>query len=304
MLYDESERQKTIYYLPRNRMKSKTGLHLSKAIEGFMLTCQARHLSEHTIADYRRTLRKFISHVGDQPINKITIQNVEAFLACQPGKQKTILNYHIGLSALWTWALRENYVDRHIIRLIHRPDPQQVVIQPFSKVEIKAMLSSVKRNQDRDRSLIMFLLDTGLRASELIGLKLSDIDLVARRIKVLGKGNKERLIPFSPRTASTIFRYISSLDAVPETKIYPYTRNSLADLVRAIGDRAGVAGSHPHRFRHTFAVNYLKNGGDPFTLQDILGHTTMEMVKVYLHLAQVDIDLAHKRASPVEGWEL
>ncbi len=301
-MYDKTARP--IYYMPRATMKSKTGILLSKAIEGFTLSCQARRLSPHTIADYTRTLNRFLQHIGDQPIAEIGISQVEAFLANQPGREKTILNRHIGLSALWTWAMRENYVNRHIIRLIRRPDPQKVVIEPFSKTEVKAMLSSVKRNENRDRSLIMLLLDTGLRASELIGLKLSDIDLVARRIKVLGKGNKERLIPFSPRTASALFRHISSLDTGPETKIYPYTRNSLADLVRAIGNRAGLKGAHPHRFRHTFAINYLKNGGDPFTLQDILGHTTMEMVKVYLHIAQVDIDTVHKRASPVEGWEL
>ena len=126
-----------------------------------------------------------------------------------------------------------------------------------------------------------------------------DIDQVNRRLKVLGKGNKERLLPFSPRTGSALFRHLAGSEGKP----FPFTRNSLAHLVQRIGQRAGIS-ANPHCFRHTFAIMYLRNGGDPYTLQEILGHSSMEMVKRYIALAQVDIDAAHRRASPVEGWAL
>jgi site-specific recombinase XerD len=86
----------------------------------------------------------------------------------------------------------------------------------------------------------------------------------------------------------------------------PFTmgRTGLAQYLRRLGKRAGVDDTHPHRFRHTFAITFLRNGGDPYSLQAILGHTTMDMVKTYLNIAQVDLDAAHKRASPVEGWKL
>lgn len=294
-----------IYFLKRERTAMR-GIQLSRAIDGFLLACEARRLSEHTIVDYRRTLLRFLEHVGDCNVQTVTSNQISAFLAAHKQfKAKTILNYHIGLSALWTWLIRENYTEHHIMRQVEKPRPQKIAVVPFTDVEVRAMLASVRRNEERDRSMILLLLDTGVRSSELIGLAMKDIDLVARRVKVLGKGNKERLIPFSSRTASAIFRYTATLSEVlPETFLYPYTRNSLADLVKNIGIRAGVKKAHPHRFRHTFAVTYLRNGGDPFTLQEILGHTTMEMVRVYLHLAQVDIESAHRRASPVEGWKL
>jgi site-specific recombinase XerD len=110
-----------------------------------------------------------------------------------------------------------------------------------------------------------------------------------------------RIIPISTKTASALFKIISHSDTE-----YPLgiTRTRLAHLLNEIGTRAGVASVHPHRFRHTFAVFYLRNGGDVFSLQSILGHSSMEIVKRYLTLAQVDLDKAHQRASPVVNMRL
>jgi integrase/recombinase XerD len=80
--------------------------------------------------------------------------------------------------------------------------------------------------------------------------------------------------------------------------------SGLLQLIRRLGDRAGVNHAHPHRFRHTFAINFLRNGGNAFVLQMLLGHSTMEMVKRYLALAQADAQATHRRASPVANWRL
>lgn len=276
-----------------------TGLDLSKAIEGFLPACRGRRLSPNTLIDYSKTLDRFLTIAGDVPLMTITPAQISAFLAAQAFNAKTVLNYHIGLSALWTWAIREDYVECHVLRLVEKPRPQLVAVVPFTGTDVKTMLASVKAHKDRNRALLLVLLDTGLRASELSGLQRDDIDLVNRCLKVLGKSNKERLLPFSPRTGSALFRYLAGSEGKP----FPFTRKSLAHLVQRIGKRAGIS-ANPHRFGHTFAIMYLRNGGDPYTLQEILGHSSMEMVQRYIALAQEDIDAAHRRASPVEGWPL
>ena len=81
-----------------------------------------------------------------------------------------------------------------------------------------------------------------------------------------------------------------------------YNRQALLQLINGIGKRAGVPDAHPHRYRHTFVINCLRSGGDPYTLQALLGHETMETVQIYLQIAQADLYSTHDRASPVENW--
>jgi site-specific recombinase XerD len=138
-----------------------------------------------------------------------------------------------------------------------------------------------------------------------------NLDLRNRGLQVIGKGDKERYIPFSARTGKSLFRYLTLR---PQDALYqnvflgkaglPLDRTEILHMLNALGKRAGVQDCHPHRFRHTFAVNYLRNGGDPYTLQIILGHSTMEMVQRYLRLSQIDFDTKHRLASPVENMRL
>ena len=159
--------------------------------------------------------------------------------------------------------------------------------------------------------MILLMLDTGMRASELCGLRIHHVDLKNHRLRVFGKGSKERMLPLSPTTAMALWKYLATRrEAAMDERLFvsrrgrPYNRNALRQLIASLGDSAGVGDAHPHRFRHTFAINYLRNGADAYTLQMLLGHSTMEMVKTYLQLAHADAAKAHRRASPVANWDL
>lgn len=306
-------------------------LKLSQALLGYDLYAKARHLSDHTILDYQNTFTRFQTWLGDQdPIMAdITQEMVCQFMADQKRvSNKTLLNYHVGLSALWTWALGEGIVEDHVIHRVPRPKPEKRSVVPFEEHEIKAMLSALGRsrvyqrqgyrasdhslpNAERNRAIILLLLDTGIRASELCGAVISDINLRNRNLRVFGKGAIERTIPFSATTGQAIWRYLSTREGY--TLADPLFVNSMGrsldrtqlfHLLDTIADRAQVQDCNVHKFRHTFAINYLRNGGNPYSLQVMLGHSAMDMVKRYLKIADADLERFHRRASPVDNWRL
>ena len=308
-----------------------TNIAYSKCVDGYKFSIYARHLSERTIESYEVVLRRFGEFLGgDPPLNEITPDQIRQFLTSfTKVTNKTLLNYHIILSSMWHWAVGEQLAEKNIIRGIEAPKPEKREIQPYAEDDVKAMMNSLGKSKtytrpgkalsdhslrtgDRNRAILLLMVDTGLRASELCNLRVQDVDQKHNRIFVMGKGSKERSLPFSARTGQAIWRYFAALTAErkPDEPAFvtvygrPFDRKQLRKLVVNIGNRAGVQNAHPHRFRHTFAIQYLRNGGDPYTLQRMLGHSTMEMVRIYLQLAQVDLDTAHRRASPVDGWRL
>lgn len=296
---------------------------LSDAIDGYLLDAKSRRLSLNTLRDYGNTFHKFVLLMGSTAeFEAITIPDIRNFLASYPDvKSKTIRNYHCALSALWQWAKLEGIVPANIIRDVKVPRADSRVIVPFTPAEIRAMLNvSVKAtgvyngrevkyklaNATRNKAIVLLMLDTGVRASELCNARIKDCDLQASRIKVFGKGRKERIIEFSAITGKSIWRYLAERrDHTEDDWLFladegrQMRLNTLRLLIGRIGERAGVKGAHPHRWRHTFAVMALVNGMDAFTLQTSLGHSSMDMVRRYLNVAQVDTGRIQRKASPV-----
>ncbi len=305
-------------------------LKLSQALQGFFLTQQARRLSSHTINDYSVTLTRFKSYLEkDYFVEDITSKHVENFLAQQTHlSKKTLLNYYTGLAAFYTWAVKEHVASRHIVRDVDPPKPEIREVVPYSEGEVRAMLNALHRSKrfatkgkkvqdrglphpERNRAIILLLLDTGIRAEELCTIKIGSLDKRNQRIRVFGKGAKERYVIFSARTHQAIWRYLMTREDAKDSDYLfvtelgrQITRDRLLDILQNIGARAAVSSVTVHRFRHTFAIQYLRNRGDPYTLQRMLGHSTLEMIKRYLAIAQTDVEAAHRLASPVENWTL
>jgi site-specific recombinase XerD len=207
----------------------KKTILLPQAIAGYELYFQARHLSTHTYQDYFNTYRKFTDYLAtDPPIDQITQHDIEGFLAEQDElSNKTLLNYHTGLSALWSWCVQEDLVTTHILQKVERPKPEKRVIKPYSEADVCLMLNSLDRSRtyvrpnnpevshalpqaERNRAMIFLLLDTGLRATELCELHINQVDLRNRHVIVMGKGSKERSIPFCARTAQALWKYLAA----------------------------------------------------------------------------------------------
>ena len=326
----------------------KSAITLAQACDGLVRYKSAVGMSPNTVRNYRVTFAKLQAFVKDDPpFPAITRDQLISFFAylrdeyiSEPDgianrgqiklSAKTILNIHTDLSALWNWGVEEGYVKTNLVRTIQPPDAKPRVVETLSKDDLEKLLGACaitrswksrdykpqeRPTADRDRAIVLTLVDTGLRASELCGIKISDVNLNANSIKVLGKGNKERLVYFGKRTSKALWKVLTPrlkeagqdefvFTVGPDDDQRPMTRDVLRRLLARIGQRAGVADVYPHRFRHTFAITYLRNGSDLFTLQELLGHSDMAMVKRYAHIAQTDCAVAHQKASPVDNWRL
>ena len=297
---------------------------LSKAIEGFLLARAADGYSPATLEQYRWAL-KMLLEMGDKPLKQIDIAHLRNFMASvqqKPGLSATSV-FHVwkAIRAFYKWTSAEGLSDRPD-KLLSKPKAAYREIKPFSKEEIQALLKAAERTKPsegrrksftmrrltalRDIAIILLLLDTGIRASELCRLTGNDIDLQNGLVTIhpcrSGVKSRPRIIPIGQITRKAIWRYQSHTEC--GEKVFGLNRNGLLQLLRSLGERAGVNNVHPHRFRHTFAIQYLRNGGDVFTLQRLLGHNSLQMVKHYLNLADTDTQSAHRRASPVDRWRL
>jgi integrase/recombinase XerD len=332
-------------------------IKFSQALEGYFLDARARQLSPKTIEDYQNGFRHFREYLKtqdtpDPELSAITADDIRYFLAYlraesispdgiapRPARKlskKSVANIHVALSSLWTWAMREGFVAEHVVRMVSPPKPEKPAIKPFSQTDVEAMLEACQysrpykrpgkakcRNErptaQRDRAIILLLLDTGIRASEAVenptlgttGLLVRDVDRRNSRIKVWGKGSRERIIPVSTRTMKAIWRYLLERpDAQLDDPLFigyrggAFTTSGLGQLIKRLGEKAGVQNAHPHRFRHTFATNMLRNGANALQLKHMLGHSSMKMVQRYVEIANCDVEQAHRRASPVSNWRL
>ncbi len=325
-----------------------TSILLSKAIDGFLTFKVAEGLSKRTIESYGHTLRHWQDHVGDQKISQIRTSDLVAFLAwmrtdyeprrwngnTEPLSAKSLRNVYISLRAFFSWLEKEFGIENPV-KSIPPPKYPQQVIQTFSKEDIEKLIKSClyskeahpynrrsfvmrRPSANRDQALIMFLLDTGLRATELCSLLVGDVDLKTGQVNIRhgvtggAKGGKGRVTYLGKTSKKALWRYLANREDGDDleaplflnNRSRPFNRNSLRILIRRLGERAEIPHVHPHKFRHTFAITYLRSGGDVFTLQLLLGHSSLDMVRHYAQIAQSDVATAHRKASPVDNWRL
>jgi len=324
------------------------GFLLAKAIEGFLQFKTAEALSPRTIESYKKHLEQWLDYAGDVKVSRLTTANVRAYLAymftefvprriaggTQPLKPKSIRNIWITLSSFFTWASTEFNIPSPM-KAIPAPKFETAPVEPFTREQVESLLKACdycdeaktenrkhfvmrRATSYRDRAIIVMLLDTGLRASELCALTISDVDMKSGKVTLKhgseggAKGGKGRTVRAGKSARRTLWRYLAGREDAddPRAPLFVaknsryFNRDSLRQVIAALGQKAKVPKCHPHRFRHTFAITYLRSGGDVFTLQELMGHSTLEMVQHYARLAERDVDEVHKRASPADNWRL
>lgn len=234
----------------------------------------------------------------------------------RPVRPRTVQTYQGHLRTFFRWVIREGALGVSPMDRIDSPPCRNDQIQPFSAEHINALLSAARRTQNpaRDETIVWMLYDTGIRASELCGLKRRNLDINAKKVTVLGKGNKTRSVYFGRRLARSLWQYLGQTEWDPDEPLFcaersrdkgaPLHRFGLRDLIERLGKAAGVTGVRCscHTFRHTHALEYLRCGGSVEGLRERLGHENIRQTLKYVALAEADM-ANQRRFSPGDQFK-
>lgn len=262
-----------------------------------------RHLraegrSERTITIYSQAIRFFAAWLqgqGREPLlEEFTRAAIREWLAqlADVNEASTVKTRHRGLFRFCGWLVDEGELEGNPMRALSPPTPTSMPVPVLSDEELAALLKACSGRgfaDRRDEAMIRMLLDCGVRVSELVGLEVPDLDLDQGMGLVRGKGRKVRPVYFGARTARAVDRYLrirgghrwAHLDAVFLTQRGAMSTDGARERVRVRGCKAGIADLYPHRFRHTFAHDFLMSGGQERDLKRLAGWSSDVMLERY-----------------------
>lgn len=238
------------------------------------------------------------------------------FAETRPGKlaAETIRGCVRTLKAFASWLYEEGYTDWNVLQRYRLPRAQKKEPVWLTQEEMERVLAVFDRKTTmgaRDYAIVVTFLDTGLRCRELCGLELANADLDVGELKVLGKGNKERTVPVGVRAVRALRRYRDHFRPPIEAPQFffsvdgrPLSVHAVQCVVLKAKQKTGIARLHPHLLRHTFAIHYLMAGGDVFSLQKILGHSTLEVTRMYVNMVSSQVKEKHRLYSPMDNLPL
>ena len=272
---------------------------LSAAIEEFILDQRVKGNSRKTLIYYEQNLATFRVFLGERSLDDITLSDCRLYYDYIAGKNILSISVQSNIRAVraflkWCWI--NEYMSSDLCRRFRLPKAKQTVIDVLTDEEIQkiyAFYSGDTFHQRRNLAMFALMLDSGLRLGEVVSARRDKLRLNDFALIVLGKGNKERTVGYGENTAAILRRYLELcppaealfLKTDEDGNFLPITEHTVRDVFKVLKKYSGVPRIHPHLLRHTFATRYLQNGGNLMTLQMLLGHTSLEMVKHYLHLA-------------------
>jgi integrase/recombinase XerD len=269
-------------------------------VEGFLALIAARR-SPRTVEAYRRDLTVLGAYLG-KPIAGATLEELERYTA-----QLRADGLSAATIARRTAAARSFYKHQQLlgartdnpaagIKLPRRAKPLPKTLSPGEAERLIAAAAGTQPRALRDQALVELLYGAGLRVSECVGLEKAGIDLDDRLVRVIGKGDKERVVPIGRHAAESLRRYLSRgrpfLDRRHRPELFlnarggPLTRAGAFLILRTLAEKAGLDPQrvHPHLLRHSFATHLLEGGADLRSVQEMLGHADLSTTELYTHV--------------------
>lgn len=283
----------------------------TEAVHEFLLDGKLRGNSRATQEHYVRCLTYFERFTGVQNVEDITLHTCKSFtgqLMDRGLSSVSIQTYVRSARAFLHWLYENEYHPSNLSAKYRLPKAQRKVIDVLTPEEINQLVNCFDTSRFHDlRNLCMCLLmlDSGLRLGEVISLRADRLHLKERYAIVDGKCNKQRYIPLGEFGAGYYARYLHIRPNAPtficQIDGKPLNVGTMHDFSADLKHKSGIPRIHPHLLRHTFATRYLENGGNIYDLQLILGHTSLEMVKRYLHLSTMGACRTFNLYSPLDN---
>lgn len=267
--------------------------------------------SKETVIQYERVVYQLCDMVNKE-LNTITSEDVKYFLVMYKQinhvSDATMESKRLYLSSVFSYLYRNKKISDNPMDTIDPISYTFKVKTPISEEEVEQIVISCQNNK-RDIAIVFFLLSTGVRVSELCGIKLSDVNFESKRALVLGKRSKERFVYFDSRTKVRLMNYITNdrpdirfeggkmiypsgapLIASKGAGYHPINKNAVEAIIKRIGRESGVERIHPHLFRATYATNLLRKGVDIHVIAKLMGHAKIETTSTYILLSDTEME--------------
>lgn len=288
------------------------------ALRLFSLRNRSQNIAAGTQELYEQHLtafREWGKQNGDRRPAEIGAADLRAFIESRQakGNKPTTVDCSFRiLRTFWTFLLRDGLIIANPMDKVERPRRERRFIKPFTPEQFKLLLEAIDTRDAlgyRDYALTVFLADTGLRISEALSLKLTDVDWAIGSVLVLGKGRKERRVAFGQTARKALMGWIRRRGVIEGSEWFwvnrmggKMERRNYAQRLKGHTRKAGIAADHlgAHACRHFFALSFLRNGGGVMELQKLLGHASLDMVRNYVNMTDDDALNAHRCASPLD----
>lgn len=272
---------------------------IRECIDDFLIEQQVRGNSPKTQKHYFRCLGLFerFQSPKNPDISAVSVSDCKAYyihLSNRNVSSVTVQTYIRALRAFLSWCYLEGYISENIPKKFRLPKAQKKKIDILTDSEVEQLfrcLSGRDFISVRNYCIVALMIDSGLRLNEVVTIRRDKIHIAEGYAIVNGKGNKERFVPLGLNSKRALLRYCAIVpNKEKETPLFvkdtliPIKESTVKQLFRKLKSRSGIPRLHPHLLRHTFATRYIERGGDIYSLQSILGHTSIEMVKKYVHL--------------------
>ena len=260
-----------------------------------------KNYSKKTFENYNRDLNKFFKFLNDykiKDIKKITKETVRLYFLKKKTNNisnRTLGRYYSSLNSFFLYSIEHEYIGVNPLKFIDYPKYTKKIPEYIYDSQLEKLLNEkTSENVEielRNKLIIHLLLDTGVRVSELVNIKVHDIDVEERIIKVFGKGSKERFVFFTSKTKELLTNYLIKRKekAITDNLLINYkgeklTERSVQKIIKLVGEKIGLD-IHPHLLRHTFATDLLNKGADIRMIQELLGHENLDTTQIYTHVS-------------------